>query len=258
MPPVSDPSVEQSGYRSKHPGSSLLHMLFFDFCRLSAALFLRVVHRAFTLDVDRVPARGPLLIVANHQSFYDPPLVGCYIHSRHTDFIARAGLFRIPLLATLIRPLNTIPIAEAGGDTAAMKEALRRLGEGKAVVIFPEGTRTPDGAMREFKRGISVLVKRAKCPVLPAALDGVYDALPRGKAPNLFGPRVGVAYGQPIPHAELMEHGPDEALRRLEREIDILRLNLRAEIRRRSKGKWPSKGPADAPFAPSTEPAEDI
>ena len=56
MPPVSDPSVEQSGYRSKHPGSSLLHMLFFDFCRLSAALFLRVVHRAFTLDVDRVPA----------------------------------------------------------------------------------------------------------------------------------------------------------------------------------------------------------
>ena len=110
--------------------------------------------------------------------------------------------------------------------------------------------------MREFKRGISVLVKRAKCPVLPAALDGVYDALPRGKAPNLFGPRVGVAYGHPIPHAKLMEHGPDQALRRLESEIDTLRLKLRAEIRHRSKGRWPSKGPADAPFAPGTDTAE--
>jgi len=254
MRPKAEPAGPLARYRAKHPGSSLPHMLFFDLCRSASALFLRLFHRTTILGIDRVPERGPLLIVANHQSFYDPPLVGCYITSRHTDFVARAGLFKVPLLAALIRPLNTIPIAEAGGDTAAMKEALRRLGEGKAVVIFPEGSRSPDGAMREFKRGISVLVKRARCPVLPAAVEGVHDAFPRGGRPTLFGPRIGVAYAEPIPHAELMRNGPDAALRRLEREVDDRRLDLRAEIRRRSNGKWPTPGPGDAPFAPESPP----
>ncbi|USN99145.1 MAG: 1-acyl-sn-glycerol-3-phosphate acyltransferase [Phycisphaeraceae bacterium] len=235
--------------RARHPGSSIPHLLFYAFCRSAAARVLRILYRIRPEGREHVPATGPVLLVANHQSFFDPPIVGGFVNNRHTDFIARAGLFRFGPFGRLISALNSVPIAEQGGDTAAMKEALRRLGEGKAVLIFPEGSRSPDGAMRPFKRGISVLVKRAKCPVLPAAIEGVHDAWPRSRSrPHFFGYRIGLRYGLPIEHAELMKDGPDAALRRLEREIDAMRLELRAELRARTGGRLPAPGPGDGPM----------
>lgn len=216
---------------------------------------MRIVFRVRWIGCDSVPTTGPLLIIANHQSYLDPPLISTGITRRNIDFIARAGLFRNRLFGWLIGTLNSIPITEQGGDTAAMKEALRRLADGKAVLLFPEGSRTHDGAMTPFKRGVAVLVKRAMCPVLPAAIEGAYDAWPRGRAaPRLLGYRVAVRYGDPIPHADLMADGPDAALRRLEREIDTMRLGLRAELRERTNGRLPAPGPADRPaFEPASE-----
>ncbi len=233
--------------RALHPGSSVPRILFYAVCLRLARFALRVFFRVRWIDSDAVPASGPLLIVANHQSYLDPPLVSTGILHRHIDFIARAGLFRNRLFGWLIGTLNSIPITEQGGDTAAMKEALRRLATGRAVLLFPEGSRTRDGAMTPFKRGVAVLVKRAKCPVLPVAIEGAYDAWPRGRAaPRLFGCRAAVRYGDPIPHAELMAEGSDAALRWLEREIDAMRLELRTEIRRWTNGRCPAPGPADA------------
>jgi len=240
--------------RDRHPGSSFAHLLFYELCRKAARLALAIFYRIKPVGLHRVPATGPLLIVANHQSFLDPPIVSAFLTHRHTDFIARAGLFKFRPFAWLIGSLNSIPIAEAGGDTAAMKEALKRLGEGKAVLIFPEGSRSPDGAMRDFKRGIAVLVKRARCPVLPAAVEGVHDAWPRGrKFPCLLGRRIALCYAEPIPHAELMDAGADAALERLQAEIESMRLILRANLRSQTGGRYPPPGPADEPFTPSTD-----
>ncbi len=220
----------------------------------AARLLLRVLFRVRWAGRASVPATGPLLIIANHQSYLDPPLISTGITHRNIDFIARAGLFRNRFFGWLIGTLNSIPITEQGGDTAAMKDALRRLADGKAVLLFPEGSRSHDGTMASFKRGVAVLVKRAKCPVLPAAIEGAYDAWPRERAaPCLAGCRVAVRYGRPIPHDELMTDGPDAALRRLEREIDAMRLELRAELRERTGGRFPPPGPADRP-AFDTEP----
>ncbi|MBZ0172832.1 MAG: 1-acyl-sn-glycerol-3-phosphate acyltransferase, partial [Phycisphaerales bacterium] len=155
--------------RALHPGSSIRHILFYALILNAARLFLRVFYRVRPTGHKGVPPSGPLLIIANHQSYLDPPLVSTGVHNRHVDFVARAGLFKFGPFAWLISTLNSVPISEEGGDTAAMKETLRRLAEGKAVILFPEGTRSPDGAMRPFKRGVAVLVKRAKCPVVPVA-----------------------------------------------------------------------------------------
>ena len=233
--------------RALHPGSSIPRILFYAVCLRAARLALRVFFRVRWIDCDDVPASGPLLIVANHQSYLDPPLVSTGILHRHIDFIARAGLFRNRFFGWLIGTLNAIPITEQGSDTAAIKATLDRLATGRAVLLFPEGSRTHDGAMESFKRGVAVLVKRAKCPVLPAAIEGAYDAWPRGSAAPSFKCRIAVRFGRPIPHDELMAAGPDAALRRLEREIDAMRLDLRAEIRRRTNGRCPAPGPADAP-----------
>lgn len=235
--------------RARHPGSSVPHIVFFEVILRAARLFLRVFYHVRPAGHEGVPSSGPLLIIANHQSYLDPPLVSTGVHNRHVDFIARAGLFKFGPFAWLISTLNSVPIAEEGGDTAAMKETLRRLAEGKAVILFPEGTRSPDGAMRRFKRGIAVLVKRARCPVIPVAIEGAHDAWARGTSrPKLFGQHILVRFGEPIPHADLMAEGPDAALRRLEREIDAMRLELRTQLRERTRGRLPVEGPGDRPF----------
>ena len=237
--------------RHRHPGSSVQHLVGFEFSRFVLTTLFSGAFRARSYGWERVPVSGPVLIAANHQSFIDPPLIGTCIRPRHADFVARASLFRFRPFGALLEGVNCIPLQDDQGDAGAIREVLRRLELGRAVVIFPEGNRTPDGAMHAFKRGVALIVKRARCPVVPVAVEGCFDAWPRTRAvPRLGSSPIGVMFGHPIPHAELMSGGGDAALRRLEREIDALRLDLRARIRRTTRGSFPARGPGDRPFAP--------
>lgn len=220
---------------------------FYNVSRAILALTWTVIMRPRAMGVGNVPMKGSVLIASNHQSYLDPPMLGAFV-PRRIDYVARAGLFKWKPFAWLISAYNAIPIRENEGDSQAIRLILQRLGEGRAVLIFPEGTRTNDGAMGEFKRGVALLVRKANCPVVPAAIEGAYDAWPRGKGPRPKGWRVYVAYGKPIPAEELMKDGPDAALRRLEREIDAMRLDLRERMREASVGTYPSKGPGDFPL----------
>lgn len=209
-----------AAFRKRHPGSSLAHVCFFDFCRRTVHTWFLIVYRLRTEGVEHVPAQGAVLIVANHQSFYDPPAIGGAITHRHTDFLARGGLFKFRLFGWLITKLNSTPIKQGAGDAGAMKEILKRLSEGKAVIVFPEGSRTPDGELQDLQRGTLVLIKRAKCPIVPAAISGAYEAWPRTRMiPRLFSKRMAVSYGNPIDGSELMANGTDAAMERLESEI---------------------------------------
>ncbi|MFI4898878.1 MAG: lysophospholipid acyltransferase family protein [Phycisphaerales bacterium JB059] len=220
-------------YRARHPGTGLIQLLFYEFMRLVCTVLLMVCWRFRVYGRGRVPGSGALLVVANHQSYLDSPAIGVGVGPRHTDSVAREGLFRVKLLAPLIRRLYAFPVREdGGGDTRAIKETLSRLERGRAVIIFPEGSRTFDGEVAPFKRGAAVIVKRSRCPVLPVAIEGAYDAWPRGRRlPKVFGQRVGVAIGEPIGHEELMRNGADAALDRLRDEVEALRLELRARLR---------------------------
>ncbi len=236
-------------YRRRHPGSSVAGVLFFDVLRLLTSLATSLVWRYRALHGARVPAEGAVLIVANHQSYLDPIIVGQLVRSRQIDSVARAGLFDVPGLAQLMRGLHGFPIREDGEpDSGAIREILSRLERGLAVVIYPEGSRTHDGAMTEFKRGAALVVKRSRCPVVPVAIEGAHDAWPRGAArPRLFGARVMAIAGEPIAHDDLLADGADAALRRLEREIDTMRLALRARLREQTHGVYPPSSPADGP-----------
>ena len=218
--------------RRLHPGSSIPHIAFYDFCRRCCLVWIALAHGIKVRSIERLPTEGAVLIVANHASFYDPPAIGCRVGSRHLDYIARATLFKVPGFGKLISYLNTVPINQQGGDTAAMKATLARLKEGRAVVIFPEGERARDGELKDFKRGAAVILKRSSCPVLLVAITGAFEAWPRHKKiPRLFKGPIRVNYGQPIPHAELMADGADAALQRLHDEVARLKAELESDAK---------------------------
>ena len=193
----------------------------------AVAIFTTIVlFRMRAYGRERTPMTGKLLMVANHQSYLDPPCIGGYSR-RRLSCVAQSGLYKFKPLAWLLEMVGCIAINQETGDAGAIREVLRRLDEGAAVLIFPEGSRCEFGEMEEFKRGVTLLVKKAKCPVQPAAIHGAFEAWPRQrKLPRVFGPKVAVLYGEPISYDELMKDGADAAMQRLKAEIEKLRQEL--------------------------------
>ena len=215
-------------YRAKQPGASLGSLFLYSLARRSANLFYRIFYRICVEGAEHVPAAGSVIIASNHQSNFDPPAIASSIDHRNLDFIAKVELFKPPL-SWLIRGLNSIPVRGSAADTASIKEVITRLEQGRATLIFPEGSRTTDGQIKEFQRGVMLLVKRAAAPVLPCAIEGPFAAWPRGGKVKLFsGIRFRVKFGKPIPHAELMALGNDGSLERLRTEIQALHEQIRA------------------------------
>lgn len=227
-------------FKRMDPGQSLPAMLFFRLCFAVAWLLLTIFYRLRVFHRDRVPETGGLIVVSNHQSHFDPPIIGVTLRRRHIVPIAKQGLFKNRLLGRLITNLNAISINEKEGDAVAIRRAIKELAKGRCVLIFPEGSRTPDGNLQPFKRGAWVLVSRARCSVLPVAVEGPFDAWPRSqKYPSLWGQRVMVSYGEPISFDRLEAMGPDASLKMIAETVDELRSKLRATMRHGSRDDQP-------------------
>lgn len=254
-----------SRLRALDPSRPLREILFYRLCYWIVVALFTLLYRVRFQGVANIPRDGGLLVIANHQSHLDPPLVGVGIRHRNMAAIARGGLFKNPLLGALLRGLGVIPIREAepsgpagsgggggpSGDAAAIRTSIAQLKEGRVVVIFPEGSRSPDGAMYSFKRGVWLLLARSGVPIVPAAVEGCFDAWPRGRPfPKVLGQRCAVRFGPPIDFATLKAMGPDAGLDFLARAVDTLRLELRSQLRTQTRGRLPAPGPADRPFTP--------
>jgi 1-acyl-sn-glycerol-3-phosphate acyltransferase len=204
---------------------TLAQRLGYDALRVLARLFsvgllgLRVAGR------EHWPAAGGGLVCSNHQSFFDPPLVGLTC-DRRMNYLARDSLFRVPGLSQLIAFLDAIPIDREGGGLAGLKETLRRLKAGELVLIFPEGTRTHDGEVAPLKPGFIAVARRSRVPLVPVAIDGAYQSWPRtARLPRPT--RLAVVIGPPIEPQEVAELSDEDLLAELEQRI----LNCHAEAR---------------------------
>jgi 1-acyl-sn-glycerol-3-phosphate acyltransferase len=179
-----------------------------------------------------IPASGPALLIANHQSFLDPLLIGLGTR-RHLRYLARKTLFKHPLLAWLIRMLNAVPIDHEGVGKEGLRTILGQLDLGQAVVVFPEGERTSDGRMQALRPGIHLLIKRTQAPIIPIGVAGAYGAWPRWRAypvpAPLFWPcpgserwpgAIAVSIGRPLEARRFAELPRRQALQELFREIE--------------------------------------
>lgn len=163
-----------SGSPSRSWAKRLWYGFVHFFCRLLATLFfqIRVSGR------ECIPSEGGVMVLSNHQSHFDPALIGLAC-DRRLNYLARETLFGFAPFRWLIESLDAIPIDREGLGLAGLKETLRRLRRGELVLIFPEGTRTYNGEMAPLKPGFSALAKRAGVPLLPVGIEGAYDAWPR-------------------------------------------------------------------------------
>ena len=158
-------------------------------------LFL-VYFRWRVVGEKRIPLTGPVILASNHASFLDPPLIGGST-PREASFLARESLFRFPVLGAFIRSINALPVDREGKSPKGLKTILDRLAKGNPVVLFPEGTRTGDGALLPARSGVGLAVVKSGAPVVPIRIFGSFESYSR----KMWFPRpsrIAVVYGNPI------------------------------------------------------------
>jgi 1-acyl-sn-glycerol-3-phosphate acyltransferase len=151
-------------------------------------------HRIRIEGRENVPPGG-CLIVSNHVSFMDPTTVGWAV-AREIYYLGRKSLFKPPFWSWFLPVCNVLPIDRDGHDIAGLRRIINMLGEGHAVLLFPEGTRSPDGAIRPAEPGAGLVALKAAVPILPVRVFGTYESLSRSARRLRFHP-IRVVIGKP-------------------------------------------------------------
>ena len=150
-----------------------------------------------------LPATGGLIVLSSHQSHLDPLLLGLACNRRLSS-LARSSLYRFKPFGFVITALDAVPIDREASAVAAMKTVIKRLEDGAAVIIFPEGTRTPTGGLGEIKSGFALLAKRARVPIVPVAIVGAWECWPRTRLVPRPG-RIRLEFGRLLRPEEIAE-----------------------------------------------------
>ncbi|HTB62024.1 MAG TPA: (d)CMP kinase [Opitutales bacterium] len=161
-----------------------------------ARAFMQVAGRAEAVGVENVPRTGAFLLASNHASFLDPLLAGCYL-PRPICYFARKDLWNTKILAWALNRLKCIPVDRDGeGDIGAFKRVFAALKAGEGLQVFPEGTRTKDGALQPARRGIGLLAGKQGVPVVPVRVFGTFETFNRKQILPMPFYRIGVTYGR--------------------------------------------------------------
>lgn len=176
--------------RSGCPRHRFCKNMLYSFLRIITIGLLKVFFRFKVEGIENLPEKTNFVVVANHSSFLDPVVLGAAI-PQQIYWIALRSLFNKGWLRFLMKVTETVP---TGGSS---DKAVYYLNKNKEIGIFPEGDRSPDGTLKEFRRGAALLALRTGRPIVPCAIIGTYEALPWPTKFPKFVP-IKIKIGQPI------------------------------------------------------------
>ncbi len=195
--------------------------------RVSSALLrgmFRVYNRWEVTGREHVPHAGSVLLIANHTSYADPPIIGS-ASPRPVNFMAKSELFAIPLLSAFISRTHAFPVKREAADHHALRRALHLLKNGQVLLVFPEGTRSSDGRLMPFEAGAAFVALASDAQVVPVGIDGADRLLPRGK-PLLLPAKLRVRFGPPVDLSPF--RGQRRNREALQQACDVMSAALRA------------------------------
>lgn len=170
---------------------------FYLLCNRAMAVALRLLADWEVIGLENVPARGPLILVANHNNIIDPPLLGASIPHRPIVFMAKKELFDRWYSGWLVRGYCAFPVRRGEADRQAFRQALTVLRRGFILGMFPEGTRSKTGAMGPAQPGTAIIALRAGVPILPVGITGTSQV--KGPASVIRRrPQIRVNIGRPF------------------------------------------------------------
>lgn len=146
-----------------------------------------------------LPKKGNFVLASNHQSAADILILLAYVPT-YFKFIAKRDLFKVPIFGTYLRLAGYIPIDRHKTLKAhkTLYDTSKKIEGGDSILIFPEGTRTLDGNLGPFKRGSLFIAKQAGVPIVPIAISGSFNIMPRGTF-TIHPSKVKLSFGEPIP-----------------------------------------------------------
>ncbi|MBW5446664.1 1-acylglycerol-3-phosphate O-acyltransferase [Cohnella sp. CFH 77786] len=172
--------------------------MLYSFSRVIVRFIYRLFFRLEARGLDNIPEGGPVVLCSNHKSSQDPFTLGAYV-PRKVHYMAKAELFRVPVVGQVIRAWGAFPVKRGAVSKEAIRTAIELLQQGHVMGIFPEGTRNSDG---KAKRGAVTIAIRSGATVIPVALVGEY---------RLFRKMIAV-YGAPVDLKPYAASGTSEAM----------------------------------------------
>jgi 1-acyl-sn-glycerol-3-phosphate acyltransferase len=207
--------------------SEKLGGLWYDFCYGICLAYFTLGHSFRFAGRRNVPMTGPVLLIANHESYIDPLLIGLAI-PRRIAALARANLFH-GLFGRLLSSLNAFPVDQEGFAREGIQTMIDLLRKGHGVLVFPEGQRAWDGVMQPFRPGIHLIIKKTKPAIVPCGIAGAFETLPRTRHPPipghspLFMPpnkcTIAVSIGKPLDGARFAAMPREQAMAELFEEV---------------------------------------
>jgi len=193
-----------------------------------------------------LPKDGPLIVVANHISNADPPLVAGWLTprlGRQMHILAKEALF-VPVVGFVLRRLGATPVRSGGSDMEAYRVARGFLDRGEILCVFPEGTRSANGVLAEPKPGVAMLATRTGVPILPVGISGSDRFLGRGARFPRIGTRITLKVGRTFTVT------PDPALSRresIQEASDEIMRHVAALVDERHRGRFGAANSDDSP-----------
>lgn len=149
--------------------------------RRALVIYYTLYHRVETCGTENIPESGAVILASNHGSHLDPPLVGT-LTKRHIYYMAKEELFRTQWFGKAIRRFGAFPIRRGQADRRAIRFCRDLLNDGQVLLMFPEGTRSPDGKLHEPQSGISFIIDMMPdTPIVPVFIDGSFESWKPGK-----------------------------------------------------------------------------